>query len=164
MLADVELDGTCAGGVAHVVAGRRGLLFVFALGERATWRLLATRPAAPGAAAVRAPGPPVPAAELQALLDDAGLDARITDLAWSARFRLQHRLAARFRRGRLFLAGDAAHAYSPATGQGMNTGIQDAVNLGWKLAFAACAATARARPCSTPTIASAGRWRARCWR
>jgi hypothetical protein len=50
---------------------------------------------------------------------------------------LQHRTAERFRRGRLFLAGDAAHAYSPATGQGMNAAIQDAANLGWKLAFAA---------------------------
>jgi hypothetical protein len=50
---------------------------------------------------------------------------------------LQHRSAERFRHGRLFLAGDAAHAYSPATGQGMNAAIQDAANLGWKLAFAA---------------------------
>jgi hypothetical protein len=50
---------------------------------------------------------------------------------------LQHRTAERFRHGRLFLAGDAAHGYSPATGQGMNAAIQDAANLGWKLAFAA---------------------------
>ena len=50
---------------------------------------------------------------------------------------MQHRIAERFRRGRLFLAGEAAHAYSPATGQGMNAAIQDAANLGWKLAFAA---------------------------
>jgi 2-polyprenyl-6-methoxyphenol hydroxylase-like FAD-dependent oxidoreductase len=49
---------------------------------------------------------------------------------------LQHRVAERFRQGRLYLAGDAAHAYSPATGQGMNAAIQDAANLGWKLAFA----------------------------
>ena len=41
-----------------------------------------------------------------------------------------------FRQGRLFIAGDAAHAHSPAAAQGMNTGILDAVNLGWKLAFA----------------------------
>lgn len=143
VLADAELAADLAGGVAHVVAGRRGLLFVFALGERAPWRLLATRPAGRDRLPFGQPGPPVPPAELQALLDDAGLAARITDLVWSARFRLQHRLAARFRQGRLYLAGDAAHAYSPATGQGMNTGIQDAVNLGWKLAFAA-AATDRA--------------------
>jgi|SRR5919199_78022 2-polyprenyl-6-methoxyphenol hydroxylase-like FAD-dependent oxidoreductase len=78
-------------------------------------------------------------AELQKLLNEAGLDARITDLVWSGRYRLQHRLAARFRQGRLFIAGAAVHAYSPAAGQGMNTGIQDAVNLGWKLAFASAA-------------------------
>lgn len=140
VLADLELDTHLAGGVAHVVAGRRGLLFVFALGESATWRLLATRPAGSDPLPFGQPGPSVPATQLQALLDDAGLDARITDLVWSAQYRLQHRLATRLRQGRLFIAGDAAHAYSPATGQGMNTGIQDAINLGWKLAFAASVA------------------------
>jgi 2-polyprenyl-6-methoxyphenol hydroxylase-like FAD-dependent oxidoreductase len=140
VLADAELDGDLAGGAAHVAAGRRGLLFVFPLGERATWRLLATRPAGAGQLPFGQPGPPVPAGELQALLDGAGLAATISDLAWSSRVRLQHRVAERFRQGRLYLAGDAAHAYSPATGQGMNAAIQDAANLGWKLAFAASAA------------------------
>ncbi len=84
MLADVELDGDLESGVAHVVADRRGLLFVFALGERATWRLLATRPAGCDPLPFGQPGPPVPPAELQVLLDEAGLDVRITDLAWSA--------------------------------------------------------------------------------
>ncbi len=137
LLADAELQGDLADDAAQVVAGRRGLLFVFRLGERATWRLLATRPAGPDQQPFGQPGPPVPAAELQALMDEAGLDVRITDLAWSSRVRVQHRVAGRFRRGRLFLAGDAAHAYSPATGQGMNAALQDAANLGWKLAFAA---------------------------
>lgn len=136
VLADIELDANLARGVAHVVAGRRGLLFVFALGERATWRLLATRPSGDDPLPFGQPGPSVPRAELQAMLDEAGFDARITSLVWSARYRLQHRLAARLNRGRLYLVGDAAHAFSPATGQGMNTGIQDAMNLGWKLAFA----------------------------
>ena len=72
-------------------------------------------------------------------MDDTGLGTRIASVAWSARYPLQHRLAAHFRSGRLYLVGDAAHAFSPATGQGMNTGIQDALNLGWKLAFAASA-------------------------
>jgi hypothetical protein len=76
-------------------------------------------------------------AELQALIDEAGLDTRIAELAWSSQVRLQRRVASAFCRGQLYLAGDAAHAYSPATGQGMNAGIQDAANLGWKLAFAA---------------------------
>ena len=137
VLADAELDADLTGGAAHVVAGRRGLLFAFRLGERATWRLLATRPAGPDRVPFGQPGPPVPATELQALFDEAGLGARISGLAWSTRIRLQHRTAEQFRRGRLFLAGDAAHAYSPATGQGMNAAIQDAANLGWKLAFAA---------------------------
>jgi 2-polyprenyl-6-methoxyphenol hydroxylase-like FAD-dependent oxidoreductase len=137
VLADAELEAGLAGGVAHVVAGRQGLLFAFPLGERAAWRLLATRPARAGPLPSGQFGPPVPAAELQALLAEAGLGAQITGLAWSARVGLQHRVAARFREGRLFLAGEAAHAYSPATGQGMNAAIQDAANLGWKLAFAA---------------------------
>jgi 2-polyprenyl-6-methoxyphenol hydroxylase-like FAD-dependent oxidoreductase len=137
VLADAELDGDLPAGVAHVVAGRNGLVFMFRLGELATWRLVATRPAGAGHAAYGQPGAPVPAAELQALLDEAGMRARITELAWSSRVRLQHRVAERFGRGRLFVAGDAAHAFSPATGQGMNTAIGDAANLGWKLAFAA---------------------------
>ena len=137
VLADAELNGDLADDVARVVAGRRGLVFAFRLGEQATWRLLATRPAGADQLPPGQPGPPVPPAELQLLLDQADLDARITEVAWSARYRLQYRVAGRFRRGRLFLAGDAAHAYSPATGQGMNAAIQDAANLGWKLAFAA---------------------------
>jgi 2-polyprenyl-6-methoxyphenol hydroxylase-like FAD-dependent oxidoreductase len=132
LLADVELDGDLAPDVLHAVAGRAGLVFLFPLGERATWRLLATAPARP-------PGQPapVPMVELQQLVDDAGLSATITDVAWSDRMHLEHRLAGRYRRGNVLLAGDAAHTCSPAGGQGMNTGIQDVANLGWKLAFAA---------------------------
>jgi 2-polyprenyl-6-methoxyphenol hydroxylase-like FAD-dependent oxidoreductase len=137
VLADAELDGALTADAAQVVAGRQGLLFVFRLGEHATWRLLATRPAATPGPPAGSFGPPVSAAGLQALIDAAGMDARVIGLAWSARFTVQRGLAERFRRGRLFLAGEAAHAYSPATGQGLNAAIQDAANLGWKLAFAA---------------------------
>ncbi|KUJ17328.1 uncharacterized protein LY89DRAFT_51241 [Mollisia scopiformis] len=56
------------------------------------------------------------------------------DPTWMTRFKLHHRIADNYRAGRMFLAGDAAHIHSPAGGQGMNTGIHDAVNLGWKLA------------------------------
>ena len=55
-------------------------------------------------------------------------------MLWSSRFRIQHRLAASYRAGRLFLMGDAAHVHSPAGGQGMNTGLVDAVILGGILA------------------------------
>jgi 2-polyprenyl-6-methoxyphenol hydroxylase-like FAD-dependent oxidoreductase len=139
VLADVELDADINPDIAHAVVGREGLLLAFPLGERSTWRLLLTQPTQGDPLAFGVPGPSVSVGSLQALLDDAGLAARITELTWSARYRLQHRLAEHFRQGRLFLAGDAAHTYSPATGQGMNTGIQDALNLGWKLAFAASA-------------------------
>ncbi|MCC8395088.1 FAD-dependent monooxygenase [Paraburkholderia sp. MMS20-SJTR3] len=58
----------------------------------------------------------------------------VSDLAWSAHFRVNSRMVDRLRVGRVFLAGDAAHVHSPAGAQGMNTGIQEALNLGWKLA------------------------------
>ena len=129
---------TWSAGVAHVVAGRRGLA-VRLRARRAGDLAAAGDPAGRSGRRCRSasPGLRSRAAELQALLDGAG--PRRADQPGrlvGAGFPLQHRLAGRFRQGRLFLAGDAAHAYSPAGGQGMNTGIQDAVNLGWKLAFA----------------------------
>ncbi|MEY9877214.1 2-polyprenyl-6-methoxyphenol hydroxylase-like FAD-dependent oxidoreductase [Streptacidiphilus sp. MAP12-33] len=57
----------------------------------------------------------------------------VRELLWSGAFRVRVRLAEAFRRGRCFLVGDAAHVISPAGGQGMNTGMQDAVNLAWRL-------------------------------
>lgn len=58
----------------------------------------------------------------------------LSDPVWLTRFQLHHRVVNNYRAGRLFVAGDAAHIHSPVGGQGMNTGIQDAANLGWKLA------------------------------
>ncbi|GAA3715430.1 FAD-dependent monooxygenase [Terrabacter ginsenosidimutans] len=137
VLADVELDGGLAPGMLHVAAGRHGLVFLFALGEGATWRLLGTRPAGPdGEGAFGQPAGDVSVVEVQRLLDDSGIGVRVTEQVWSARVPLQHRIASSFRQGPAFLAGDAAHAGSPAGGQGMNTGIVDAVNLGWKIAVA----------------------------
>ncbi len=133
ILADVELGGDLAPGVAQVAAGRAGMVFLFPLGDRATWRLLATR-AASGAPV----GHPLMPVELGCILDDAHVPAWIRQVGWSSVVPLRHRLADRYRQGRVFLAGDAAHVHSPAGGQGMNTGIQDGINLGWKLAFADC--------------------------
>jgi len=62
------------------------------------------------------------------------VDRRILEVNWFSTYRVHHRIADHFRIGRAFLAGDAGHVHSPAGGQGMNTGIGDAVNLGWKLA------------------------------
>jgi 2-polyprenyl-6-methoxyphenol hydroxylase-like FAD-dependent oxidoreductase len=60
--------------------------------------------------------------------------AKLRDLTWSTVWRPNVRLAERFRVGRVFIAGDAAHVHPPTGGQGLNTGVQDAYNLGWKLA------------------------------
>ena len=63
-----------------------------------------------------------------------GTDYGIHDVTWITRFTDVTRQAAAYREGRILLAGDAAHVHSPVGGQGLNTGVQDAVNLGWKLA------------------------------
>ncbi|MBF6176690.1 FAD-dependent monooxygenase [Nocardia blacklockiae] len=75
---------------------------------------------------------------LQSLVDRfAGrADIELAEPVWSTVWRPNVRLAQRFRVGRVFLAGDAAHVHPPTGGQGMNTGVQDAYNLGWKLAAA----------------------------
>ena len=85
----------------------------------------------------------VPVTEPVTLEEVRGSLVRITgqdfgprDMGWSARYRSESRQAPAYRNGRIFLAGDAAHTHSPAGAQGMNTGLQDAVNLGWKLAAA----------------------------
>jgi 2-polyprenyl-6-methoxyphenol hydroxylase-like FAD-dependent oxidoreductase len=130
VLADVEADGV-EPGAAHAFLSGHGMLFFFPLGGPATWRVLAMRPRGAAAAADQ----PVDLDEVQRLVDTyAATKVRLRDPAWLANFRLHNRGAERYRNERIFLAGDAAHIHSPAGAQGMNTGIQDAVNLGWKLA------------------------------
>ena len=91
--------------------------------------------------AVLAPGqdPELSLANMQAILErrTGRTDIRLHKPEWSSFWRANIRLVDRYREGRVFLAGDAAHIHSPAGGQGMNTGIQDANNLGWKLAAVA---------------------------
>ena len=75
-------------------------------------------------------------ANFQALVDARGpAGTKVSDPAWMVQFTLHCRQVAQYRKGRAFLVGDAAHIHSPAGGQGMNTGIQDAYNLAWKLAL-----------------------------
>lgn len=143
VLADVELEAPEPAEALHVYVTRRGLVFLFPCGEQATWRLLATRPAIESTVDSTAGelGPPVPEREIADLVSPALTGTRCDRVVWSSRVRMAHRLADAYRSGRVFLAGDAAHIHSPAAGQGMNTGVQDATNLGWKLAYAAAGGT-----------------------
>ncbi|MFB8228816.1 FAD-dependent monooxygenase [Cellulosimicrobium sp. NPDC055967] len=93
--------------------------------------------------------PDTPAEPSRELFDDAlarrtGLPAVVGTPDWSATFTVRFRTAARLRHGRVLLAGDAGHIMSPAGGQGMNTGIQDAVAVAWRLAAARSASARRA--------------------
>lgn len=77
----------------------------------------------------------VPFDQLQDHIEtNIGMPVKITESSWHSSYRVHHRIADSFQSGHAFLAGDAAHIHSPAGGQGMNTGLGDAVNLGWKLA------------------------------
>ena len=131
ILADAEADGIKPG-AAHVFLSGNGMLFFFPLGKPATWRLLAMRPPTDPTP----PEAPVTLDEVQAIADAyTHASVRLRDPVWRTYFGLQHRHATRYQAGRIFVAGDAAHVHSPAGAQGMNTGIQDAWNLGWKLAL-----------------------------
>ena len=79
---------------------------------------------------------PITLDDAQSALRDAyGPDVTLSDPVWTTRYRLHHRGVNKYQEGRVFVAGDAAHIHSPAGGQGMNTGLQDAANLAWKLAL-----------------------------
>jgi 2-polyprenyl-6-methoxyphenol hydroxylase-like FAD-dependent oxidoreductase len=85
-----------------------------------------------------ASAPELTLAGVQRLLEErtGRRDVRLLELRWISIYRVQVRMAERFRLGRVFLVGDAAHVHSSAVGQGLNTSVQDAYNLGWKLAAA----------------------------
>jgi 2-polyprenyl-6-methoxyphenol hydroxylase-like FAD-dependent oxidoreductase len=128
LLGDLEVDGL-EPGAAHTWMTRAGMLLFFPLGAPATWRMLAMRPSSDTVTGVTLD-------QLRAITDSyTGGALRLHDPVWLSEFRLQRRGVSHYRSGLVFLAGDAAHVHSPAGGQGMNTGIQDAVNLGWKLAL-----------------------------
>jgi 2-polyprenyl-6-methoxyphenol hydroxylase-like FAD-dependent oxidoreductase len=107
-----------------------GVLSLFPLPHTDIWQFQASIPASD-------PEPAEPSLALyQRLFDErAGLSGvRLSDPSWLSLYRINVAMVDRYRIGRVFLAGDAAHVHSPGGGQGMNTGIQDAYNLGWKLA------------------------------
>lgn len=129
--ADVRIDWDFPGDRALGCLCPSGLGFIAPM-DRDRWRVILNAP----------DNTPLPLAEwtlekIQALcVDRFGIPLRLHDPVWISPFGVNTRMAPRMRVGRIFLAGDAAHVHSPVGGQGMNTGIQDAFNLGWKLAQA----------------------------
>ena len=123
VLADVSLDWPLTEKEVSLFFSPAGMVVVAPLPD-GTFRVVATMDNAPEQPQL---------ADIQRLLDSRGPErehAKVTALSWSSRFRLHHRLASAYRKDRLFLMGDAAHVHSPAGGQGMNTGLVDAVVLG----------------------------------
>jgi 2-polyprenyl-6-methoxyphenol hydroxylase-like FAD-dependent oxidoreductase len=131
MLADVEIDWEGDKDRLYFFLSRKGLLVVFPLAGPSSYRLITTHV---GYTPPDAGDPTLE--EFQRLTTElSALPMKLHDPGWLARFRLHHRGVNSYRAGRAFVAGDAAHIHSPAGGQGMNTGIQDAYNLAWKLAL-----------------------------
>ncbi len=129
--ADARLDWELPDGQLYAFPGPDGLLAVGSMPGPSRFRIFGNM--SPGPRSDDAAEPSL--AEMQALLDARlPLPARIVTTTWTARYRLHRRGVPCYRQGRVFLAGDAAHVHSPAGAQGMNTGIQDAYNLAWKLA------------------------------
>lgn len=130
ILADVHLEGErCPNGV-EIHWHADGVLAIFPI-TPGRFRVIADTGLADGAL-----GPDPTLDEVQAAIDQRGLGGiRVSAPVWLARFRINERKVQDYKRGRVFVAGDAAHIHSPAGGQGMNTGMQDAFNLAWKLAL-----------------------------
>ncbi|AMM15562.1 FAD-binding monooxygenase [Burkholderia sp. PAMC 28687] len=137
LLADLHADTEWPDDEFHIFASGEGIATLFPMGGGRT-RLIADQ-----RVAAQSPDAPDSLQKSAApTLDECReLIARrihhrvtVTNLAWSSYFRLNNRMVDQMRSGRVFLAGDAAHVHSPAGAQGMNTGIQEAFNLGWKIA------------------------------
>jgi 2-polyprenyl-6-methoxyphenol hydroxylase-like FAD-dependent oxidoreductase len=127
-VADVDASGIATNGEVHVALDRTDFLAVFPLKREGRVRLVGTIREDAEHQHENLSWEDVSKSVIEWLRIDV---ARVN---WFSTYRVHHRVADRFREGRAFLLGDAAHIHSPVGGQGMNTGIGDAVNLAWKLA------------------------------
>ncbi|MGH6828573.1 MAG: FAD-dependent monooxygenase, partial [Rhizomicrobium sp.] len=128
-VADVDAWGPPLDGELHVDLDEADFLALFPLKGNGRGRLIGT------VRGERAARPETLAFGDVAQRAIGHMKLGIEKVNWFSTYRVHHRVARHFRKGRAFLAGDAAHIHSPAGGQGMNTGIGDAVNLAWKLAW-----------------------------
>ena len=129
-VADVEARGVVMNGDIHVALDRADFLAVFPLKDAHRVRLVGMLRDEPTVA--RRPANLTWDDVSRHVIESMRID--VDRVNWFSTYHVHHRVADRFRGGRAFLVGDAAHVHSPVGGQGMNTGIGDAVNLAWKLA------------------------------
>jgi 2-polyprenyl-6-methoxyphenol hydroxylase-like FAD-dependent oxidoreductase len=127
-VADVEASGAITNGEIHVGLDTTDFLAVFPLKADGHWRLVGTVREEVGHQHQNLSWDDVSRRVIEWMRID------VANVNWFSTYHVHHRVADHFRKGRAFLLGDAAHIHSPVGGQGMNTGIGDAVNLAWKLA------------------------------
>ena len=128
-VADVEATGPLTNGQLHVGLDRSDFVALFPLKEEGRVRLVGTVSDQALTQRSRLAWEDVNTQVLQ------WMPIRVSSVNWFSTYHVHHRVADHFRDGRAFLLGDAAHVHSPVGGQGMNTGIGDAINLAWKLAW-----------------------------
>ena len=129
-VADVQMTGSMAPDVLNVYLWRRGFHLLFPMRGTDHWRIVGILPPH-----LRERDNLTFEETIPTLRHEVGTELSFTACNWYSTYRIHHRRAARFHDRRCFLLGDAAHIHSPVGGQGMNTGLQDAYNLAWKLAL-----------------------------
>jgi len=129
-VADTRMTGPMVPGELNVYLWPRGFHLFFPLRGENHWRLVGILPAP-----LRGRDDVKLDDVMPSIRQEAGSGLVLEECTWFSTYRIHHRRAERFRKGRCFVLGDAAHIHSPVGAQGMNTGLQDAYNLGWKLAL-----------------------------
>jgi 2-polyprenyl-6-methoxyphenol hydroxylase-like FAD-dependent oxidoreductase len=129
-VADTEATGSMKAGELNIYLWRDGFHLFFPMKGRDRWRVIGILPRR-----LREREDLEFDELIPSIQGEAGSDLAFKQCSWFSTYRIHHRAAERFRDRRCFLLGDAAHIHSPAGGQGMNTGLQDAYNLAWKLAL-----------------------------
>jgi 2-polyprenyl-6-methoxyphenol hydroxylase-like FAD-dependent oxidoreductase len=131
VLGDMRVEGALAASDFHIFSSAHGMMGMFPYGD-GRFRIVASTPVTQSTQPMPAPN----LDQLQRIYDQrAYIPATFSDLTWSSSFRINSRMVGQLKLGRVLLGGDAANVHSPAGAQGMNAGIQDMINLSWKLAL-----------------------------
>jgi len=130
-VADVQIDWQFSHDALHVCLARSSGMAFFPMPGEKRYRIVGVFPEDFG----KDEGETLYAEIEQRVKDESQIDLNISHVNWFSTYKVHMRHVEKFSSGRCFLAGDSAHVHTPAGGQGMNTGIQDAYNLAWKLAY-----------------------------